>query len=266
LDSDVGDDLNALHRHHHHGGVVLLVALSLDTLGLPPDQAARVAQIQARLFVAMEPARLAEQEVITLLADGVAAGGIDKAKVDAAVARLEIVSAHVTDAGRDSLNELHAALTPAQRGALADKVRAHWTVFTQTEGTTPGSPSGPTGHLAEVARQVGLSADQIEKVRARLQETTAAAPSSSDAAEVEAELRRIDAFRDDAFDARSLADGRGAGAHMAARGARRMASFYEAIDPQLTPEQRPKLVVILREHATHAEPRGGADVARREAQ
>src|ERR1039457_7734694 len=35
---EVAAGLTEHHRHHHHGGVTLLLALSLDTLGISPEQ------------------------------------------------------------------------------------------------------------------------------------------------------------------------------------------------------------------------------------
>jgi Spy/CpxP family protein refolding chaperone len=157
----------------------------------------------------------------------------------------------VHDATVDALNQLHAALTPPQRAALVDKVMAHWTVFRQAnvEDEQPGKDHG-AGHLAALAVELGLSADQVEKIRASFGATMHAG-GTWDTAEIEAHLQRLGAFRGDTFDAGTLSGGAAADAHLAARGATRMARFYEAVDPVLTPEQRAKLVLSLREHATH---------------
>ena len=49
---------------------------------------------------------------------------------------------------------------------------------------------------------------------------------AEDPAETDAHLQRLDAFRADTFDAKTLAGGAAANAHLAARGAIRMARFY----------------------------------------
>jgi len=121
--------LSEHHRHHHHGGVTLLIALSLDTVGGEPQVRAAIEKIKADLHAKMEPARAAEQALHAVLADGIAAGAIDQAKVDAALAQVAATAGAVHDATTDALNRLHAALTPAQRGALVDKVEAHWEVW-----------------------------------------------------------------------------------------------------------------------------------------
>jgi hypothetical protein len=58
---DVAAGLMEHHRHHHHGGVSLLIAMSLDTLGVSPEEQAAVEKIRTNLHAQMEPARAAEQ-------------------------------------------------------------------------------------------------------------------------------------------------------------------------------------------------------------
>jgi Spy/CpxP family protein refolding chaperone len=257
-DDDLIADLNEHHRHHHHGGVTMFVAMSLDTLGLPPEQRAAVSKIQADLFARMEPARLGAQAVITALADGLAAGTIDKAKVDAAIAQAETASGAVHDATVDALNQLHAALTPQERAALVEKVAAHWAVYRQANAEEePGGKDHRTGHLAELAAQLGLSADQVDKISTSFRASMQAAKPWNPG-EVDTHVQRLEAFKADTFDAHTLTGGTAANAHLAARGATRMARFYEAMDPVLTPEQRAKLVLLLREHATHKDDAAGA--------
>lgn len=253
VDDDVTDDLNAFHRHHHQGGVIMFVALSLDTLGLPRDQDAVVRGIQERLFLKMEPARVAEQELLNALADGMASGAVDKARSDAAVAHFGSASGLVSDAAASSLNDLHAALTPPQRGALVDKVLAHWTVFQQAERSAGVGFSTAAGHLAELAEELGLSAGQVERITASLSSTEPAVSTPAESARVEAHRARLAGFREAAFDARTLTDGAAVCAYIASRGAARMVWFYEAVAPQITPDQRPKLALLLRDHATHTE-------------
>jgi Spy/CpxP family protein refolding chaperone len=250
-DDDLIADLVVHHRHHHQGGATMFVALSLDTLGLPREQQAVVTQIQSVLFTKMEPARLREQSVLTALADGLAAGAIDKAKVDAAIAELETASGLLHQATVDALQELHAALTPVQRAALADKIVANWAVFRQAnaEDEQVGTDRR-VSHLADLTGKLGLSADQVETIRATFHATMLPAEARAPA-EIDAYLERLGSFRRDTFDPATIEGGAAANAHIAARGAARMARFYEAVDPVLTPAQRTQLVLLLRDHATH---------------
>ena len=83
---EVAAGLTEHHRHHHHGGVTLLIALSLDTLGVSPEQRPAVEKIRKDLHARMAPARAAQQRLAAALADGVAAAKLDAATVDAAIA------------------------------------------------------------------------------------------------------------------------------------------------------------------------------------
>jgi Spy/CpxP family protein refolding chaperone len=147
------------HRHHHHGGVTLLIAMSLDTLGLSPEQRPAVEKIRSDLHARMEPARAAEQNLVGTLADGLAAGTLDPVKVDAAVAQLTTAAAMVHDASTDALNQLHAILTPPQRAALVDKLEAHWSVWQKAN-------TDENDHLTQLTVDLTLTPDQVDKIRA----------------------------------------------------------------------------------------------------
>jgi Spy/CpxP family protein refolding chaperone len=247
-DDDLTSDLNDHHRHHQ-GGVTMFVALSLDTLGLAPERQAVVSKIQADIFAAMEPARAGGEKVLIALADGIAAGGIDRAGVDAAIADLEVASARVHATTVDAMNRLHAALTPVERGALVDRIRAQW-AHSKLADDGPAESARRTGHLADLAREIGLSPDQVDRITVILHATMHGAD-TTESLEVYAYLTQLGAFRGDTFDAASLPGGAVANGHDAALGATRMARFYETVAPTLTPDQRPKLVFLLREHAGH---------------
>jgi Spy/CpxP family protein refolding chaperone len=251
-ENDVSAGLSEHHRHHHHGGVTLLIALSIDTLGVSPEQRASVEKIRSELHARMEPARAAEQSLHLVLADGVAAGGIDHVKVDAALAQLAAAAGAVHDATTDALNQLHAVLTPLQRSTLVEKVEAHWQVWQRVNAEEQTDATGQPrkdGHLARLASEIGLTPAQVDKIRATLAGTTAP---RWDAQGVAAHLRAFgDAFRADAFDAKALTTGGGADMNLAAFGAARMARFYEVVDPVLTTDQRAALAAILREHASY---------------
>ena len=236
-DDDLIADMNDRHRYHARGGVTMFIALSLDTLGLPLERQAAVTKIQSDLFTIMEPARVDEQRVLTTLADGVAAGAIDKLRVDAAVAQLASTSGSVHEASVDALNRLHAVLTTSERTALVNRVWAHWAIFQDADG------------LPELAKSIGLTAAQVVTIGRILEDTVRVEPVTLDPSEIDEHLKRLGAFREDAFDARTLAGGAAANAHLAARGARRTAHLYEVVSPVLTPDQRAKIVILLREHA-----------------
>jgi Spy/CpxP family protein refolding chaperone len=247
---DAAAGLREHHRYHHHGGVTLFIAMSLDTLGVSPEQREAVERIRTDLHARMEPARTAEQNLVTILADGLAAGNIDGAKVDAAVAGVTAAGAAVHEASAGALNELHAALTPPQRAALVDKVESHWAVW-QKANVEEGGPADRDGHLATLATDLDLTPDQVDKIRAGLGEGMKAVP-RLDPQEIPTHLRALgDAFRSEKFDARGLTTASSANAHLVGWGAAHMARFVEIVTPVLTPDQRAKLAERLREHASH---------------
>ena len=256
-DDDAAADVTEHHRHHHHGGVTMFIAMSLDTLAASPEQRAAIERIQGDLFQEMEPARAAEATVLQTLADGIAAGTIDAAKVNAALAQLTAASSSLHEAAAEALNQLHAVLTPEERAALVDKVEAHWAIWQQANGDeAPASAGGPPsgGHLQALTAELGLTPDQIEKIRANESAAAKESPVKPDPQKIEAHLQAFGAaFRGDTFDARSLSTGAGANAHLASWGATRMAIFFESVSPVLTPDQRAKLAERVREHAEHRE-------------
>lgn len=248
---DVTDALIEHDRYHHHGGVMLFIAMSLDTLGVSSEQRAAVEKIRADLHARMEPARAAEQNLVATLADGLAAGNIDTAKVDAAVAQVTAAATAVHDASADALNALHGALTPPQRAALVDKVESHWAVWQKAnvDDAGPTHPSG--GHLAILAMDLDLAPDQMVKIRAALGEAMKGVP-PLDPQEIATHLRAFgDAFLGETFDAKLLTTASGANAHMVGWGAAHMARFVETVSPVLTPDQRAQLAQRIHEHATH---------------
>lgn len=250
-DDDATAGLMEHHRHHQHGGVTLFIAMSLDTLGVSPEQRTAVEKIRSDLHTQMEPARAAEQSLVLLLADGVAAGTIDQAKVDAAITQLTRAAGAVHDASTEALNRLHAVLTPEQRAALADKVGAHWRVWQEANTDEGGATKPESGHLARVASDLGLTQDQLGKIHANLAERMKTVP-HFDPQEVTTRIRAFgDAFRADTFDARALTTARDATPHMVAWGAAHRVCFVEAVSPVLTPDQRATFAQMLREHANH---------------
>lgn len=255
-DDQAASDVTEHHRHHHHGGVTMFIAMSLDTLGASPDERAVIEKIQADLFAKMEPARAAEQKVMATLADGIEAGTIDAAQVDVALAQVASAAGSLHDATADALNQLHAVLTPEQRGALVDKVEAHWTIW-QSANSEPVGPSR-AGYLEALASELSLTADQVEKIRTRWSAAAKDARGRLDSQKIEAHLQVFgQAFRNDSFDARSLGTASAANTLLATWGSARMAHFFESVSPVLTPEQRSALAQNLRLHISHQEGKDG---------
>jgi Spy/CpxP family protein refolding chaperone len=249
-------DLAEHHRHHHHGGFGMFIAMSLDALNTTPEQAAAITRLQTEMHEKMRPAQEAEKAVLLTLADGVAAGAIDQTRLDGAIAQLSAASAGVHDAIADSLNSLHATLTPPQRAALVDKVEAHFEVWHHNNSTDESADKDKHGgHLGKLAKQLALSPDQVEKIRESFKASISGVP-HFDRSEAEAHMKAFgEAFANDTFDARAMASGGAVNAHMATWGVTRMVRLYTAATPILTPDQRVKAAEELHRHANykHAE-------------
>jgi Spy/CpxP family protein refolding chaperone len=255
-DDATSAELKAHHRHHHHGGFAMFILMAADTVGVTPEQQAAVDKIKADLHAKMGPAHEVEKGLLLTLADGVAAGNIDTAKVDAAVAQVSAVAGQVHAATADAVNQLHAVLRPEQRAALVDKVEAQWMLWRNAnadEATPHEHEDG--GRIAHIQKELNLSADQVEKIKTGFTAQMAAVSTAQgkfDPAEAEAHMKAFGgAFAADQFDSKSLTTADGTNAHMATWGATRMVRFYETVSPTLTADQRTKLAEMIREHANH---------------
>ncbi len=230
---------------------MLFIVMSLDTLGLPANERAKVEKIRSDLHTRMQPALTADRALTSALADGLDAAAFDSAKVDAAVAEVGTAVASVHDASAEALNELHAVLTPPERAALVDKVQSHYAVWRRANAEETPNDEASSGHLAMLAGDLGLSQEQTERIRAGMADGLKGLP-RVDAKEQETQLKAFaDAFRAEQFDAKSLVGGGAASAHLAGWGALHLAHFVQAASPVLSAEQRAILSKRLRDHAAH---------------
>ncbi|HZL16725.1 MAG TPA: Spy/CpxP family protein refolding chaperone [Polyangia bacterium] len=240
------------HHRYHHGGVTHFIAMSLETLGVAPEQQAAIDKIRTELGSAMAPERTAEEKLLATLADGLAGANLDAAGVGAAVAQVAKAAAAVHDDSAGALNQLHAVLTPPERAALVDKVDAHWAIWQKENAEEVPAPNNTeSGHLATLASDLDLTADQVEKIRAAFAGEAKAGP-PIDRQEIAAHVHAFDdAFRSETFDARLLTTGTAANTGLTNWGAAHLAHVVETLAPLLTPDQRATLASKLREHATH---------------
>ncbi len=244
-EEQAANELRTHHRHHHHGGVAMFIHMAIDTLGVPPEKKAQLDKIQSDLFAAMAPARDASRNVLSTLADGISAGTIDKAKVDAAVAKEQTAAAQVHAASADALNALHTALSPEERLALIDKVKAHAAVWKKVNTEEDVASKEKGTHLARLIDMLALTPDQADKISAALKLN---APPKPDSSALDSHLTALEtAFVADPFDAKTLATGNAANGHVAKHGTARMVRFYETVTPLLTADQRTKLADHLKQ-------------------
>jgi Spy/CpxP family protein refolding chaperone len=248
-DDQAASELKQYHRHHHQGGVTNFIAMSLDTLGTDEAKTPQVDKLHADLHAQMAPAREAENDLLLTLADGVAAGSVDRVKVDATIATLTAAADAKHAASLDTLNELHAILSPAERDALAEKVQAHWEVWHQTNQDERAARRERGGRVATLTRELSLTPAQANKISAAVHTAQTGHSGKFDPKRGEAHVEAFSkAFASDSFDAKSLT--LNVNPELAGHGAARMALFYETVTPLLTPAQRTKLAEHLRERAT----------------
>jgi Spy/CpxP family protein refolding chaperone len=251
-EDDSTADLASHHRHHHHGGFAMFIAMSLDGLNATSDQLDQITKIQADMHAKMQPAHDAEKAILLALADGVAAGNVDRSKLAPLVDQLGTSAGAIHDAVADSLNQLHAVLTPPQRQALVDKVEAHLAVWHHTNvDDETGNKDKGDGHVDAIVKELALSSQQADQLQAAYLTAVGSAP-KFDRAEADAHFKAFaTAFVADQFDAKSLTTGSSVNSHMATWGISRTISLYTAAAPILTPDQRTKAADELRRHANY---------------
>ncbi len=171
---------------------------------LSDDQKATIAKLEESLQG--EPG--SRREMTALHADlvaGVKDGKIDASKVAADEAAVAKMLASREEEQATALTGLHDALTPAQRGAVADAVR------TARERPPPASPPAgatdwATRRLDHMKSQLVLDQDQqkqVAAVLARVAPTPAAAQAHYDALKKQVEAAAT-AFERDTFDAKKI--------------------------------------------------------------
>jgi Spy/CpxP family protein refolding chaperone len=255
--TDVGDDDQGAalidHHRHHHGGVAMFLSMSIDSLGVSDAEKANIEKIQSDLLAKQEPVHTAQKNLLSVLGDGVAAGKIDDTKVTSAITQIDTASTASESASADALNQLHATLTPPERAALMQKLDAHWSVWKKAnaDGPPPAAGKPANDRFTALTHDLDLSQDQSDKIRASV---TANSASDKDPkfnpGDVDANMKALStAFQRDTFDAKTLNGAPLGDAHLASRGAKAMAKFYEAAVPILTADQRTKLASRLHDHS-----------------
>jgi len=246
-DQRAESELREYHRHQHRGGVMQFVAMALDTLGPSDASRPQAEQVQRDLYACMAPAGEIQRTLRLTVAEGVAAGAVDLAKVDAVIGQLDGASAEVHGCSLAALNQLHAILSPGERAELVEKVQAHWAVWSQVSEEKETAGRGPGGRLAALTAELSLTPDQVERASAALH-TALSGRAGFDRERVDADVQAFSAaFVAESFDARAAPmreNGR-----LASFGATRMAIFYETVTPLLTTSQRAELAGHLRERA-----------------
>ena len=137
-------------RRHH--GVTALLLMSVKSLELEPEQKTEVAAIEADLEKLGQQHEGLGEKLGHDVAEGVAAGKIDRAKTNADIKEIaKAVEASVPGI-QDAVNRLHKALDPQQRQAvvasmtaMAEKMREHGAAMGVHGAGTGGPPAAHGG-------------------------------------------------------------------------------------------------------------------------
>jgi Spy/CpxP family protein refolding chaperone len=98
---------------------------ALDTAHVTPEQRETIHATRDRLFALMEEHRRTRRARLDEMLAAFEGEPLDTARLQALRQEVEAQHARLADAIGQALGEIHAALTPDQRKALADYVRAH---------------------------------------------------------------------------------------------------------------------------------------------
>jgi Spy/CpxP family protein refolding chaperone len=227
-----------------------LLTMALQGVKLEDQQQNDIKRIRQELHDKLEPTRVAERTLLKQLADGVAAGQIDEAKIAPAVADLATAAASSRELGAAAINRLHQSLKPDQRQALAEEVIARWS--TATTDQAKSDRFGRPDELRIVIKDVDMTPDQVDQVL--MQSQTSMTGSIVDPWRVDTHLERLDQFRGDKFDATAYTGEKTQFSLAVTEEAKRVMRLYLAVAPVLKPEQRAKLAQHLRDRASKPTP------------
>ena len=217
---------NAHHGWHRAG--MLGAALQLDSI--TPEQRASIEQLVAQRQTARGPVRQADAQLLTTLAQQVEQAQIDPQGLAPSLTTEQSAAQAENVVDRDTLNQLHTILSPAQRGQLADRMEARDAKHERAHESAEGRP--------RMARGLELTPEQRAQIRSNLR---AAATTDSGARFSRSAL--LEAFRGASFDANAFLTVRNPGA--------RMERLAQAMVPVLSPSQRATWASHLRTKAQH---------------
>jgi Spy/CpxP family protein refolding chaperone len=233
--SSAGESMK--HGHFQRGGL-LGESLTLDSL--TAEQRSAIEQLVQQRRAAGVPAREADARVLVQLAQQVEQASIDAQALAPNLAAEGSAAAAQSAVERDTLNRLHALLTPAQRNQLVDRVEAEHKPTARAEGKDKEGQE----HHPRWGLKLGLTAQQKAQIHTNLQaERGANAGDGDEHAERAMRHAALEAFRGDSFDASALV-------HVERRG-EHAEKLARAMVPVLSPAQRATLANQLRARAAH---------------
>jgi len=212
------------HPRAHRAG---LFAAALQLNSLTANQRTAIEGLKAQRRASTGPVRAANAQVLTILAQEVEQGSVDPQALAPALSVEHNAAAAESAAEETAMKQLHALLTPAQRGQLVDAVEA-------SAGQAPGDRQGADhAHRMEAwGARLGLTPEQ-----------KGGAADGGNRAQGGARRQALESFRGDSFDAAALV-------RVEHRGDR-VEKIARAMVPVLTPAQRATWASGLRSRAAH---------------
>jgi Spy/CpxP family protein refolding chaperone len=239
----------ASHPGAHHGHRMGLIGDALKLDSLTSAQRTAIEQLAQTRRTAEVPVRQADAQVLTVLAQQVEQASIDRQALAPTMTARETAAEAARTVDLDTVQKLHDLLTPAQRGQLVDAMEANAQAHA---GHGKGGP-GRGGHLAEIAKKLGLTDQQKQQIASNLHAERQGQPQAAGDAGTHPDFRAagkawLESFRGDTFTANASA------ANMPQRMAHRadrMEDLLTAALPVLSPAQRSELASHLRARAAH---------------
>jgi Spy/CpxP family protein refolding chaperone len=262
-----------------------MIIAELDQLSLKPEQKTVVDGIKADFDKMPEATKEAHAQLVKDLADGAAAGKLDKAKIAADQKKLTQSIESTAAKAQEDANKLHKTLDADQRKKLVELVRAkgkemdehmkaEWAEHEKGGHGPMGKPGegehahgdhekgehghmgphpmmGDHGRLDKLAEEIGLTAEQKEKLQGKLEAGMKGemGKMKDHHAGMQKHMKSVaDAFESEKFDAKKA----GIGEHaddMVKMMTDMQIRFIEAVLSVITPEQRAKFAEHLRQHA-----------------
>jgi hypothetical protein len=242
------------------------IAEALGQVPLRADQRATIEQMAKDAETRHQPDRAAREALLTAIADQVQAGTIDRTALQPKIDALTAAHEAARPADRAAFEKLHDLLTSDQRVAF---VTAMQNQFGSHEGR---GREGMRGRMQKWATDIGLSQDQQDQIRQKLQAQwhahMAGAVVGTDEQKTEAlhdgqmafhahqahehMTKMLEAFKGDTFSMDAVAP-IAQDRPMAKEFAGHMLNMVEAALPVLTADQRALVATKLRARAANLE-------------
>jgi Spy/CpxP family protein refolding chaperone len=232
--SDAAPEHDGYHGHHEG---ILGRALALSSL--TGDQRTAIERLVQTRRAAEAPVKQADARLLTVLATQVEQASVNPQALAPDLQARDGAATAARAVDRETLQQLHDLLTPAQRGALVDAMEA---------GDAGGY--GHRGHeqLAHMEQRLGLTEQQEALVAANLRAERAGHQGGPDGGRHghpgAGKQAWLESFRTDSFNA--TASG---GQPWAGHRGDHMEHLMQAMVPVLTPAQRAELAAHLRHRA-----------------